>query len=103
MKKRLLTIGAILVAGLIVVWAISVSNRVAEERRIEREQVAEFNRQVKFDNCTDFAFEAYTNDWNEGCRLENDKDGCDLPTWRANASDETYKESLDRCVKLYGN
>lgn len=101
MKKTLITIGAVSVALLLIVWAFSYSQAKNQERAAEIVRQQELERRVKLNECMDHVYQTYSDNWDSGCRSEGKGDDCELPIWRADELDATFERDKDRCVELY--
>ena len=90
MKKTLIIIGSILVAVLLIIWAVNSSAKKAESKRLNN---------IAW--CEDSAYDTYVSDWNGQCKLEGKGDDCSLAHFQAESFDAQYDKALDRCIEKY--
>lgn len=101
MKKTLVTIGAILVAVLLVVWAYSAAQRRNLELEAQKEREVRIEKELKLEECMENAHSRYSSNWDKACSMEGLGDNCSLPIWRADDLDAGLESDELKCVELY--
>jgi hypothetical protein len=77
-----------------------------EKQKIEDVRIAEniekFQKEIKYDECVQTAYEEYIMDFNQACKLAGKEKGCALPAYRADEISDDKDKKDETCVRLYG-
>lgn len=76
-------------------------NKALEEKSLE-EKNKQTENEIKYNNCIQDAYTAYTKDWNMACTTAGNDNECTLPTAMSKPINETRREREKDCLYRFG-
>lgn len=73
----------------------------ANAAKLQAEENARLQKEIKYNNCTREAYTNYSNNWDGQCELAGKSADCSLLPYQYQHIEKVYAEAQDRCVALY--